>query len=179
MPDRRVLGDGAEAVVGDLRRHEPGPHVVGDAVARHVLVRAGHAVAGDGAEHDPRVDLEARLVADAALVEPARPHGLDHRVGSRDQLEEHRPALVGAEVEHDRSLAPADVEVHQRGALDDRPGHLPDVVARGRLDLDDVGAEVGERGGDRARAEHRALDDPDAGEGSGDLIGTGSAMGGR
>ena len=53
-------------------------------------------------------------------------------------------ARVGAQVEHDAALAAVDVEVQQRDALDDRPRHLADVVARRRLDLDDVGAEVGE-----------------------------------
>ena len=106
----------------------------------------------------------AGLVADAPLLEPAGAHGLDDGVGAAHQLEEDLAALLGAQVEGDRPLAAADVEVHQRRALDDRPGHLADVVAGGRLDLDDVGAEVGERRGDRARSEHRALDDADAAE---------------
>ena len=36
-----------------------------------------------------------------------------------------------------------------------------------RLDLDDVGAHVGERPGHRGRPEHRALDDADPGQGAG------------
>jgi hypothetical protein len=52
-----VLGDGGEAVLGDLGLHQPGPHVVGHAVAGEVRVGAGHAVARDGAEHDAGVDL--------------------------------------------------------------------------------------------------------------------------
>ena len=154
-------------VVGGLGLHEPGPHVVGDAVAGHVLVGAGHAVAGDGAEHDAGVHLAAGLVAEPAPLEAPRAHGLDDRVGAGHQVEEHRPALLGAQVEGDRALAPADVEVHQRGALDDRPRHLADVVARGRLDLDHVGAEVGQGGRDGAGPEHRALDDADAVQGGG------------
>ena len=136
-------------------------------MAGHVLVGPGHPVARDRAEHDAGVHRQAGLVAHASLVEAPGTHGLDHRVGAPHQLEEHLAPLLGAQVERDRALPPADVQVHQRGALDDGPGHLPDVVARGRLDLHDVGAEVGERGGDGAGPEHRALDDADAPEGGG------------
>ena len=83
---------------------------------------------------------------------------------SRDELEERLAALVGAQVEHDAALAPADVEEQQRDALDDRPRHPAAVVALRRLDLDDVGAEVGEVRGEVARAEHRHLDDAQTGE---------------
>ena len=84
---RRVLGDGGEAVLGDLGLHQPGPHVVGDAVARQVLVGAGHAVARDGAEHDPGVDLAELVVAEAAALEAAGAHGLDDDVGVAHQVE--------------------------------------------------------------------------------------------
>src|SRR5437667_189395 len=63
-------------------------------------------------------------------------------------------------VARERELAAVDVQVQQRVALDDGPGHAADVVALRRLDLDDVGAEVGQMGRDLARSEQRALDDP-------------------
>ena len=113
----------------------------------------------------PGLTSTQRLVAQAPPLEAARAHRLDHGVGPAHQVEERLAASVGAQVERDRALAPADVQVHQRDALDDGPGHLADVVARGRLDLDDVGAEVGQVGGDGARSEHRALDDADARQG--------------
>jgi hypothetical protein len=47
---------------------------------------------------------------------------------------------------------------------DDRPGHPAGVVAAGRLDLDHVGAEVGEQPAHLRRAQHRALDDPHPGQ---------------
>lgn len=161
-PDRGVLGDGAVPVLGHLGGDEPGPDVVGDAVAGEVLVGAGHPVPRQRAEHDPGVHRPARLVADPSPLEAAGAHRLDHGVSAAHQLEEHLPAGVGAQVDRDRALPPADVEVHERDALHDRPGHLADVVPRGRLDLDDVGAQIGEGGGDGAGTEHRALDDPDA-----------------
>ena len=147
-----------------LGRDEPGPGVVGDAVARQVPVGPGRAVARDGAEHDLRVDRLQVLVAEAPLGQGPGAHGLDHGVGAGHELLVDGHALVGLQVEGDRLLAPVDVEVQQRDALDDRPGHLADVVALGRLDLDDVGAEVGEEGGDQAGAEQGALDDADTGE---------------
>src|SRR5262249_32014207 len=53
--DRRVRGDGREPVLVDGRARDARPRVVGDAMARHVLVRPGHAVAGMRAEDDARV----------------------------------------------------------------------------------------------------------------------------
>ena len=86
-----------------------------------------------------------------------------------------------AEIEHDASFAPVDVEEQQRDAFDDGPRHPPAVVALRRLDLDDLGAEVGEVRGDGAGPEHRDLDDPHAGERgeleamAGNVVGTDTA----
>lgn len=66
------------------------------------------------------------------------------------------------QVEHQRSLAPVDVEVHEGDALDDRPGHAADVVAGRRLDLDDFSSEIDQVRGEGARAEDRTLDDADS-----------------
>ena len=65
------------------------------------------------------------------------------------QLLQDGDAGVGAQVEDQRALAPVEVEVHERGALDDGPRHLADVVAGGRLDLDDVGSQVDQGRRDR------------------------------
>jgi hypothetical protein len=134
-------------------------------MARHVLVGAGHPVARDGDEHHGRVHRAQRLVSQPAPFEAARAHRLHHDVGPGHEVEEHRPGLLGAQVERDRPLAPADVQVHQRHAFDDGPRHLAHVVTRGRLDLDHIGAEVRQVRGDRSGAEHRALDDAHPGQG--------------
>src|SRR5258706_29515 len=52
--------------------------------------------------------------------------------------------------------------MHEGHAFDDRPRHLPDVVAGRWLDLDDVRTEIGERRRDGGGTEHRALDDAPA-----------------
>ena len=140
-----------------------------------VLVRTGRAVARDRAEHDLGVDLLQLLEAEAALGERAGAHRLDHRVGVADELEVDLDRLGLAQVERDAALVAVDVEVQQRVALDDRPRHLADVVALGRLDLDDVGAEVGEEAAELARAEQRALDHPDTVE-EGGTIGHGVVL---
>ncbi len=164
-----MLGHVHEAFVVELGLYDAGPRVVRDAVTRHVAVRTGHAVAGDRAEHDARIDLLEVVEAEAAAREPAGPHRLDHGVGVADELEERVPSHVGAEVEHDALLAPADVQEQQRDAFDDRPRHTPAVVAGRRLDLDDVGAEVGEMRGEVAGPEHRDFDDTQARERCGTL----------
>src|SRR5262249_25651827 len=52
-PDGRVGRDGRQAVVGVARARDAGPRIVRDPMARHVLVRPGHAVARVRAEDDP------------------------------------------------------------------------------------------------------------------------------
>jgi hypothetical protein len=162
--DRRLLDQVGEALVVDGGGGHPGPGVVGEAVAGHVPVRPGHAEARHRDQHDAGVRGPQGVEAEAPARQAAGPHGLDHGVGPAHQVEEHGAALVRAQVEHDRPLAPVDVEVHQRGALDDGPGHPPHVVAARRLDLDHLGAEVRQVGRDRGRAEHRALHDAHPGQ---------------
>ena len=164
--DREVLGDVAEALVVVGRGHDPGPGVVGDAVGGQVLVGAGHAVPGDGHEDDLRVDLPEVVVAEAAAGQGPGTHRLHHRISGAGQLAEDLDALGRAQVDGDAALAPVGVQEEQRGALDDRPGHLAPVVTGRRLDLDDLGAEVDERLGDGGGTEDRGLEDPHAGEGA-------------
>ena len=162
--DAGVAGEVGEAVVIGLDRDLAGPRVVGDAVAGHVAVGAGGAVTRDAAEHDGRVYLLHFLERKAALSECAGAHGLDDAVGALDHVEVDLDAFGLAEVEGDRLLAPIDVQRQERvlavavARLHDRPGHLAAVVALGRFDLDDLGAEISEQPAELGRAEHRALD---------------------
>ena len=107
---------------------------------------------------------QQRVETEPAPFETARAHRLDHRVGVAHELEEGLAAHIGTQVEHDAALAPAHVQEQQRDAVDDRPRHAPAVVALRRLDLDDVGAEIGEMRGEVAGSEHRHFDDAQAGE---------------
>ena len=65
--------------------------------------------------------------------------GVDHHVGVADEFFVQLDALVALQIECDGALPSMGVEVQQRDAVDDRPGHLPDVVTLGRFDLDDIG----------------------------------------
>ena len=163
--DGHVLGDVGEALVvgGDV--DNAGPGVIGDAVARVVPVGPGHAVARDAAKDDLGIQHPQVVVPDAAPGQCARPHGLDHHVGTRGQLLQDGNAGVGAQVEHERALASVEVQVHQRRALHDGPRHFADVVAGGRFHLDHVGPEVDQRRGDGGRSQRRALDDPQSVQG--------------
>ena len=159
-----VRRDAGEALVVDDGLHDPRPGVVGDAVAGHVLVRAGGPVARQGGEHKPGVGRRQHVVAEAQSGQRAGTHGLHHHVGGGGQIDVEPAASLVLEVEGDAALAPVGVQVQQRHALDDGPGHLADVVARGRLDLDHVGAQVGQKRAQMARPEQARLDHPHPGQ---------------
>ena len=162
--DADVLRDVGEALVVDSRRDDAGPGVVGDAVTGVVAVGAGRAVAGDAREHELLVSFPQHLRAESEPLQRARTHRLHDDVRIRHEVAEDFLGLIRAQVEHDAALAPVDVQVHERDAFDDRPGHLADVVPGGRLDLDHVGTEVDERARDRRGPEHGDLDDAQPGQ---------------
>jgi hypothetical protein len=159
-PDGGVLGEVGEALLIGGHVDDAGPDVVGHTVAGEVSIRAGHPVARDGAEDDLRIDDAQVVEPDTAAGQGSRSHGLDHGIGRLHQLLQDGHALGRAQIEHQGALAPVEMEMHERDALDDGPGHLADVIARRRLDLDDVGPEVDQGRGDLGRAQGRALDDP-------------------
>ena len=89
---------------------------------------------------DARVDLRERLVVDAEAVLHVGPEVLDHHVGLLDQAQEDREAFRRLQVERDAALVAVQV-------LEVRPSRGPPGLAAPplrRLDLDDVGAPVGE-----------------------------------
>ena len=160
-PDRRVVREVWTALLVVHRGDDARPRVVRDAVTRHVAVRAGRAVAGDVAQHDARIDLAHLVEADAPSFERAGSHRHDDRVGFAHEVEEDLDAFRLAQVERDAALAPVALPVQERDAVDDRPAHLAHVVAAGRLDLEHIGAEVGEQGTQRARPQQRGVEHTD------------------
>ena len=157
--DGHVLGDVRETFVvgGDV--HDAGPGVVRHAVARVVAVGAGHAVARDAAEDDLRIERPQVVVSHPASGQRPRPHCLHHHVGGGGQLLHDLDARFGAQVEHQRALAPVEVQVHQRGAFHNGPRHLADVIASRWFDLDHVRTQVHQGRRDRGRPECRDLND--------------------
>ena len=114
------------------------------------------------------------VVPEPESVEVARRRGLDQHVGARDEPAQRVAVTVGGDIERDAAFAERDRGPVQRAVrrviLAVRERGAPAAgVAAGRLDPDDLGAEVGEH----APGEHgelgREVDDADACEGAGDL----------
>jgi hypothetical protein len=107
-----------------------------------------------------------RLRADADLVDHAGPQVLDQDVRRLAQTVQRLDVRGRLEVEHDRALvAVLAVEVERRRAI--RPeGRAPEarvVAALGLLDLDHVGAHVGQQhAGQRTGQSLAHLDDADS-----------------
>jgi hypothetical protein len=129
--------------------------------------RARLAVRRDPRDDELRVDPGQRRRVEAPPVERAGAEVLQQRVGAREQREDGVAALRLLEVQRDRALAAVDGAEQHRGV----PGvqaPVAELVAGARsLDLDDLGAEVGEQAARRRRGDEVAeLDDPQPGEGT-------------
>ena len=110
-------------------------------------------------------------VVEAESGETARPEVLDEDVTARQQPAQDLGPLRAPEIEPDAALVPIDrQEVGRRAGPGCRfpdPWRTPAAgrVAFGRLDLDDIGAQVGEEHrAVRAGQDRRAVDDAQAGE---------------
>ena len=144
---------------------DAGPRVVRDAMTREVAIGASHSVATDCHEDDLGVDRLEIFVAETATSQGTWTHGFDNDVGVCREFLERLNALFGSKIKHDGSFPAIAVEKEQRGVFDDGPGHLAAVIATRGFDLDDIGAEFGEIGGDGCGSEHRSFDNPDPGKG--------------
>jgi hypothetical protein len=108
-----------------------------------------------------------RIGLEAETGPGGRPVVVDEQVGRRQQAIERGATIVGLQVEHDAALVAVDAhevraEAVGRVAPPRRPP-APRLVARRRLDLDDVGAEIGEEHrGERPGQDSAGVDDPDA-----------------
>ena len=126
-------------------------------------VRAVLAEAGDAQHDEARVARRAarRGRARAARSCPGRKFSTSTSAASARRSSASRPG-VGLQVEHDRALVPAEQLPRVRvAALGREPTHAAHAVTGRRLDLHDVGAEVGEVAGRaRAREHRRHVDHP-------------------
>ena len=121
-------------------RHQPA-HALGDLVeARPVGIRPVLAEAGNAGIDDARIDLGERLVVDAEPLLHVGTEILDHDIGLLDH------ALEGGEpfrrLQIERHAALVAVQVLKVAALA-RAAHRLFQAGR-RLDLDDIGAPIGE-----------------------------------
>ena len=139
------------------------PEVVAGAVALGSL----QPVSAHAAVDEVRVTRRRRVGVEAELVEHVGLQVGHEHVGVGEELLHPGLTFVGAEIEHDRPLAPVVERVRRVRHLAfhaDRPEHVAHRVAARRLDLDDVGTPVGEEpGGGGSRDPHAHLHDPEVG----------------
>ena len=117
----------------------------------------------------PGLSLEECLGREAHALQRPRHEVLDHGIGGREQPLQHLEVMVALEVEGDAALVPA-VGLPEHLDVVDPPA--PQVVAAIRvLDLDHVGAEVGEHVRDHvAGDEPGQVDDANAAQRAGWLL---------
>ena len=145
-----------------------------EVVAGPVGGRAVRPVARDGQVDEPRVER----VAASSSSKPSRANPptrkFSTRTSPRSSSRRRTATAVGLlEVEPDAALVPVDRQVvgrgpglaGRRGRADPRRAPAARRVAVGRLDLDDVGAEVGQQHrAVRPGQDRRAIDDAQAGQ---------------
>ena len=135
----------------DADPHRPLPRQAGDrhqpAHALRDLIDAGAALIRpvlpeprDRAVDDARIDLAHGLVIDAEPVLDGRFEVLDDDIGLLDELEEDFLPLRAFQVERQRPLVA--VQILEIGAVAAAAGRVG--MLAGRLDLDDIGAPIGE-----------------------------------
>ena len=144
-PHRRAVGVAGHAHdAADALRHE----IVAGARRR----RPGLAEAGHRAIDQSRIVSRQARVIEAELLQAADLEILDQHVGARHQFLDDALALGRGEIGLDRALAAigamkiGGAEMTAVGRLDE--GRTPGarvVAGAGALDLDDVGAEIGEQ----------------------------------
>ncbi len=124
---------------------EPAGHRVRDVgVAGAARIRPGLAEAGDRAHHDLRIEFFAIVPAKPEPLHDARRERFDDDVGFGDEIARDRKALRLGEVEAQPLLAAVVRDIH-RGARQLAPvADAGDVAVRKALDLDHLGAMVGE-----------------------------------
>ena len=143
-------------------RHQSADRLRQQVVGGAVGIGAGEAT--DGCDHKARMAHAERIGLDAKAGSRARPVVVDEEIGVGQQAVEVRAARIGAKVEDDRALVAIDrCEIRAAPVGRIAPPRRPPrarLVALRRLDLDDVGAEVGEEhrreraGQDAARVDH-------------------------
>ena len=155
---RRPVG-----IAGD--GHQPADRLGEQVVGRSVRIGAGEAA--HGGDHHARMARAERIGLEPQVGGGRRAVVVHEQVGRGEEPVEGDAAVIGAQVEDDPALVAVDRREVGTAAVGRvaPPWRAPGagLVARRRLDLDDVGAEVGEEhGGERAGQHPAEVDDPDA-----------------
>ena len=141
---RADRGGAAARRAGDADQAGPGLHQ--DVLAGLQRHRTGRAEAGGRCEDDVGVDRAEFRLAEAELAEDAGAEILHHHVGAGDQPTGDLTAFLALQVDADRALVAVGAEIEAADPLaeDVGAGPAPFMRAIDRLDLDHVGAHVGQ-----------------------------------
>lgn len=118
-------------------------------------IGAGLAVAERADIDDGGIDRGQRLVVEAEPRHRLRAHIVDQRVGALGQSQQRVAPLRLFEIEHDAALAAIGIEKHSAHAGRAAGTDLPNDVALGAFDLDDIGAHVRQHLGAVGAHQHR------------------------
>ena len=108
-------------------------------------IRAGLPEARDAQHDQPGIERVQRVPAEPPALQGAGLEVLDQHVGLGRERAHRLLALGRAQVERHRALVARLHLPPHRGAVAQQPPGAQRIAALDRLDLDDVGAEVGER----------------------------------
>ena len=124
-------------------RQQPGHRLADRVVARAAAIGTFRAEAGDRAIDQPGIVRGQRLVAEAKPVHRAGAEILDDDIGGARQPARRRLPVLGLQVERDALL----VAVHrtERAVVVGLAPHPERIAAIRRLDLDDLGAQIGQQ----------------------------------
>src|SRR5437899_10757994 len=148
------------------QRHHPGERLHQRVVSGAVASRGAGSEGRDGAVDDRGVALAEPVVTEAELLRLPGPEAAYDAVGLVTEAQQRIAAGRGLEAAPHAALVAVDRTEHGALAVDERR-HAPGVLAAvGRLDLDDVGAEVSEDLARQRAGEVRAdVQHPQAGVG--------------
>jgi hypothetical protein len=146
--------------------HQPRDRLHHQVVAGVVGACAG-AETADRRVHDLGVAGGDGVVVQREALEPAGPEVLDHDVGPGGEALGHVEVRGLLQVQRDRPLVPVDAQVVRRDVVAHGRHPRAGVVAGRALDLDHLGAEVGEQHRRvRARQDPGEVRDEQSAEGS-------------
>ena len=157
----RNAGNDRLAVAADGHAEHAADRLEREVVRGPLAVRTGIAEGADRAIDDARIARHDRRMADAEAIDDAGAEALHHDVGARAQVEQQVQAVRRLEIEDDALLAAIEIaKEHGRRAVG-RTDVASGIAAR-RLDLDDLGAVIGQGHRQiRSRQEPAEIDHPD------------------